>query len=105
YTGQLQADQTLRITDRLNGGPSPIETGTVQDSNFPVTVPCAATAGSGGSTCSIVTTANSLVPGLLAAGRRTIWELGQVKVYDGGPDGIASTQPNTLFAVEGLFVP
>jgi hypothetical protein len=105
YTGQLQADQTLRITDRLNGGPSPTETGTVQDTNFPVTVPCAATAGSVGSTCSIVTTANSLVPGLLAAGRRTIWELGQVKVYDGGPDGIASTQPNTLFTVEGLFVP
>jgi hypothetical protein len=26
-------------------------------------------------------------------------------VYDGGPDGLASTQPNTLFAVEGLFVP
>jgi subtilisin family serine protease len=106
YTGQIQADQTLRITDRLNGGPAPTETGTVQDTNLPVTVPCAATASSAaGSTCSIVTTANSLVPGLLAAGRRTIWELGQVKVYDGGPDGIASTQPNTLFAVEGLFVP
>jgi hypothetical protein len=106
YTGQIQVDQTLRITDRLNGGPSPIETGTVQDASLPVTVPCSATASSStGATCSIATTANSIVPGALAAGRRSVWELGQVKVYDGGPDGIASTQPNTLFAVEGLFLP
>jgi len=26
-------------------------------------------------------------------------------VYDGGPDGVVSTQDNTLFAVQGLFVP
>ena len=36
---------------------------------------------------------------------RTIWQLGQVRVNDGGPDGVVSTTPNTLFAVQGLFVP
>jgi subtilisin family serine protease len=106
YAGQLQADQTLRITDHDNGGPSPIETGTTQDANFPVTVPCTATASTSvGSTCSVATTVNAIVPGALTAGQRSVWELGQIKVYDGGPDGLASTQPNTLFAVEGLFVP
>ena len=105
YLGELRADQTLRITDRENGGPSPIETGTVQDTSFPVTVPCSGTASSAGSNCSVSTTADAVVPGAVTAGNREIWQLGQVQVSDGGPDGLASTQPNTLFEVEGLFVP
>jgi subtilisin family serine protease len=105
YTGQLQADQTLRITDRQNG-PSQTEPATVQDASFPLTVPCGATASTTvGSTCAVTTTADSLVPGVLTDGNRTIWELGQVKLFDGGADGLAGTQPNTLFADEGLFVP
>ena len=36
---------------------------------------------------------------------RTIWQLGQVRVNDGGADGLVSTTPNTLFAVQGVFVP
>jgi subtilisin family serine protease len=105
YTGQLQVDQTLRITDR-NNGPSQNEPGTVQDAGFPVTAPCNATVSTSiGSTCTITTTANSLTPGAVIAGNRAIWELGQVKVFDGGPDSLASTQPNTLFADQGVFVP
>jgi hypothetical protein len=38
-------------------------------------------------------------------GTRAIWELGRLEVYDGGPDGQASTSPNDLFAVQGVFVP
>ena len=38
-------------------------------------------------------------------GKRSIWEMGQVQVDDGGPDGVAATQPNTLFARQGVFVP
>jgi hypothetical protein len=38
-------------------------------------------------------------------GKRAIWELGQVRVYDGGPDGLAATADNSLFAVQGVFVP
>jgi hypothetical protein len=105
YTGELQADQTLRITDTQNG-PSQDEPGTVVDTEFPVTVPCAASASTTtGSTCAVTTTANTLVPGAVSAGKRAVWELGQVKVFDGGPDGLASTQPNTLFADQGVFVP
>ena len=40
YTGQLQLDADIRMTDRLNGS-SPVDTGTASDLPFPVTVPCA----------------------------------------------------------------
>jgi hypothetical protein len=108
YTGELQLDQGLRITDRDNtpypGGPGP---GTVTDTGFPVSIPCAATADTTvGSTCAIDTTAEALVPNTVKEGRRAVWQIGQVKVYDGGADGVASTvADNTLFMDEGLFVP
>jgi hypothetical protein len=37
---------------------------------------------------------------------RSIWELGQVQVFDGGADGLASTPgDNTVFERQGVFVP
>jgi hypothetical protein len=103
YGGQLQVRPRLRITDRYNG---PGETGTVQDLDFAVTVPCTSTSDTGvGSTCSISTTADAIAAGTVRENRRSIWQLGQVQVFDGGPDGVVSTQDNTLFAVEGVFVP
>ena len=42
----------------------------------------------------------------MTAGNRAIWELGEIDVFDGGPDGqAATTSGNTLFAQQGLFVP
>jgi Tol biopolymer transport system component len=108
YTGQLQLTSDLRITDRDNthnpGVPGP---GTVQDTTLPATVPCAATGDTGvGATCNLNTTFNALYPGLITEGQRSIWELGQVKVYDGGADGLASTMgDNTLFMDQGIFIP
>src|SRR4051794_13947522 len=59
-----------------------------------------------GSTCSMATTADSLVPGTIEEGNRSIWEIGQIEVEDGGPDGLASTGgDNTPFARQELFVP
>ena len=58
------------------------------------------------SLCEITTTLDTLIPGALAEGRRAIWALDQVKVYDGGPDEDAdTTADNSLFAVQGVFVP
>ncbi|MGH2980161.1 MAG: hypothetical protein ACRDLQ_11085 [Solirubrobacterales bacterium] len=104
YTGQLQLETTIRVTDRNNG---PSETGTAQDIPFRVTVPCAATGDTTvGSTCSVTTTADAVAgAGAVTEGKRSMWQLGQVRVNDGGPDGVVSTTPNTLFAVQGLFVP
>jgi hypothetical protein len=104
YTGQLQLDTTIRVTDRDNG---PTETATGQDTPFRVTIPCAATgATTVGSTCSVNTTVDAVVgAGAIKETKRTIWQLGQVRVNDGGADGVVSTTPNTLFAVQGVFVP
>ena len=44
-------------------------------------------------------------PGLGPEAKRTMWELGQVTVNDGGADGLVSTGPNTVFAKQGVFIP
>jgi glucose/arabinose dehydrogenase len=105
YTGELRAVTQVRITDKLNGGGG--VAGTVVDTPYAMTAPCAATPDmSVGATCSLATTADALVPSTIKEGARAMWQLGQVQVYDGGPDGLASTTAgNTLFMDQGIFVP
>jgi hypothetical protein len=110
YTGELQAQVTLRITDRNNSLLPPIfpddQRGTVQDTPLSVTVPCATTGPGVGATCSIATTADTLVPGTVTEGDRSVWELDRVRLLDGGVDGDAETAAdNMLFATQGVFVP
>jgi dipeptidyl aminopeptidase/acylaminoacyl peptidase len=105
YPGTLEARNTLRITDR---SPTDNVSATTQDIPFSVSLRCALPPMTtfAGSTCSAGTTANALVPGAVLEGRRTIWALDQVKLYDGGADGDASTTgDNTLFMDQGVFVP
>jgi hypothetical protein len=103
YTGQLRLVGTLRITDR-NNGPTEIATG--QQVSLGFTVPCATTvATTVGSTCSVNTTVDALTPGAVKERMRAIWDLGKVNLFDGGSDGVASTEPNTLFLTQGVFVP
>ena len=111
YTGELRARFELRTTDKYNGvaagGGTDQATG---DRTFEVTVPCGAnpTPDSIGSTCELTTTADAVYgdPSAAKEGTRAIWELGQVQIYDGGADGDVDTATgNTLFAVQGLFVP
>jgi hypothetical protein len=94
----------LRITDRYNGAEFD-EPATVTDTDIPVNIPCAATPGPEGGLCAVQTSINSLMPGTVLHGNRTIWELGQVSVYDGGADGDADTADNSLFEVQGTFTP
>jgi predicted acyl esterase len=104
YTGELQATAAVRITDRLNG-PGTNEPATVQEVTMPVTVPCTATPGDPGATCSVSTTMDAVQPGMVPEGKRSVWEFGQIEVYDGGSDGLAGTPGNTLFAKQGVFIP
>jgi hypothetical protein len=105
YTGELQADTTVRITDRRNG-PSESEAATVSDLQFPLTFGCAATADAGvGSTCALSTSLDAVLPGAIKESARSIWQLGQIEVRDGGPDGLVSTAPNGVFARQGIFIP
>jgi dipeptidyl aminopeptidase/acylaminoacyl peptidase len=103
YTGELSLASQVRITDK-NNGPGP---GTVVDTTLPVTIPCAGTADTSvGSDCNLTASVNSVYPGAITSGQRSIWALGQVKAYDGGPDGdVDTTGDNTLFMDEGIFVP
>jgi hypothetical protein len=108
YTGQLQAVTTVRITDRDNdqspgGGDDPA---TVSDFPFPATVPCVSTSDPDvGATCELNTTFDVLVPGAVKESDRSIWQLDEIQVFDGGADGLVSTSPNTLFARQGVFIP
>jgi hypothetical protein len=97
------------ITDKYNGGlGTESATGTFPFYQPPLTivVPCAATPDTAvGATCAVDTTADTLVPGVVKEGVRTTWELGQIQVWDAGEDGNPASDDNTLFAVQGLFVP
>jgi hypothetical protein len=105
YPGELLASVALRLTDEQNGRWQS-DPGTVSDVAFSFAVPCQTTASASiGSTCAAVTTADALAPGTVIEGKRAIWELGRAELFDGGPDGVAATQDNTLFEVEGVFVP
>jgi hypothetical protein len=103
YTGQLKLTSDIRITDRDNG---PTELATAQDLPLSYTLPCVTTTSTTiGSTCSINTTADAVAAGTVKESMRAIWQLGKVNVFDGGADGLASTNPNTLFLTQGYFVP
>jgi len=110
YAGELGVTGARRITDKLST-PAPdgaTQAATTQVTPFSVTVPCAPTTTDTtvGSTCAISTTADAIVPGQVTENARSNWELGQVKVYDGGPDGDADTTgDNALFEVQELFAP
>jgi hypothetical protein len=108
YTGELQASAQIRITDHFNavapGGGT--DAATVIDIPFPVNASCTATASTSiGSTCGFTTTANTVVPGAVKDGKRAVVEIGQLQVIDGGTDGVVATTPNTLFEVQGIFIP
>ncbi len=105
YTGEVQVRTMLRLTDKLNS-PSVSAPGTVIDFPFTFTAGCAATADATvGATCSVNTSADAIAFGTVHESRRSIWQLGQIQVFDGGPDGVVSTSPNTLFQTSGVFVP
>jgi hypothetical protein len=59
-----------------------------------------------GSACEVDTTADALMPGAINEGVRAIWQLGQVEVLDGGPDGDVDTPADAdVFLRQGIFVP
>jgi hypothetical protein len=73
---------------------------------FPLTTPCTPTADPNvGSICSLTTTLDTLIPGAIEEGQRSVMQLSQVQVIDGGPDGDTGTAPNTMFLRQGVFVP
>jgi hypothetical protein len=106
YDGELAVRLSARITDR-GSDLTPEERGaTVVDIPFELPVTCRRTSdpATGGS-CGVDTTFDSLVPNVVTERDRAIWELDRVRVFDGGADGVAGTEPNSLFMTQGIFVP
>jgi len=105
YSGQLQGNATIRISDHYNG-PGLNEAATVVDIPFPVNGQCANTTSTTvGGTCTTATTANAVVPGSVKDTQRAVVEVGQLQIFDGGASGVAGAADATLFEVQGIFIP
>ena len=106
YAGGLQGNAQIRISDHYNG-PGLNEAATVVDIPFPVNGQCANTSSTTiGGQCDTHTTANTVVPGSVKDTQRGVVEIQQIQIFDGGSDGsVATTADNTLFGVQGIFIP
>lgn len=113
YTGQLLLRTMLRVTDRANGAAGTVSA-TVQDLRFDVPFGCLATAGTAGGTCTLSTTADTLVPGFAREGKRTVIASQGLEMMDAGPDGSVSgsacpptcgTGDERVYLEQGLFAP
>ncbi len=103
YAGELRMTFILRLTDR-GAGDIPA---TVQDMPFSATIQCAASTSTAiGGACATTTSADALIPGSVPEGERSIWEVAQVQIYDGGPDGsVATPSGDKVLLRQGVFVP
>jgi hypothetical protein len=117
YSGEIYVQGTLRITDHWNSTtqpPSPTDPynqpGTLDTGWGAVIASCASTAStSTGGTCSMNTSGNAIQPGFSpnVGGKRFVMEVGQLQIFDGGPDGLfgGPAGSDTLFGVQGIFIP
>jgi hypothetical protein len=95
----------LDITDASNG-PGQDLPGRVASVDYELPLDCLATADSSvGSTCGANTTTKALPLGAVVVGKAAIWGVGQVKIYDSGPDGVRGNSDDELFEQQGLFAP
>jgi Tol biopolymer transport system component len=102
YTGELGVDLSLQMTDKEGAVGQ-----TAMGFGLSATAPCTATASTiDGATCAVDTTVEALIPNAIVEGARAIFELGPIKVRDGGPDEDADTTADDgLLATQGVFVP
>jgi hypothetical protein len=117
YAGRVLMTTTLRITDRDNdvaggGGSDPA---TVTDVPLEVPADCTPTAGTqAGATCALTTTLDSVMPGVVKEGDRSVWQMGRIELRDAGPNGTGygAGCPSTcgdgdeqVFMRQGIFIP
>jgi hypothetical protein len=106
YSGALQSNQLIRLSDHYNG-PNLNEAATVIDFPLPFSWSCATTADmSQGGLCTVTTSFNAIITGLVKDAQRGVVEYQQEQISDAGVDGdISTTADNTLFEVQGNFIP
>lgn len=106
YTGQVILTTTIRVVDKRNGDTG-VLSGTVQDTDLGIPVPCT------GGSCSVNTTVDALAPNFAREGKRAIISMRSVSVKDAGPNGtIGSGCPlscgngdETVYLRQGVFIP
>jgi hypothetical protein len=101
YNGSLVLFAPLRTTDLWNAGSGSDGSGTMVDFPLRVLIPCVTIAGPEGSTCSIDTTVDAVIPGFVRERKRMLLQLGQVLVHFGG----YSLNHNRPLFAQGVFVP
>jgi calcineurin-like phosphoesterase family protein len=105
YTGELQGQFQLRMTDRANSAGLD-QPATAADLPISFTIPCQATPDPDiGSTCKLTSSVDTVLAGAVKEGKRSVWAISGASVFDGGSDGVAGTSDNTDFASAGLFAP
>jgi hypothetical protein len=109
YSGEVQARVGVRLTDHTPSVDPP-ESTTTEDFSVAATSVCVNTPGPNapaqtGGICSLATSINAVIPGAVVDGARATWQLDQVQVYDGGPDGDVDTADNSLFESQGVYIP
>ena len=112
YSGKALLTSTLRLTDSQN---TPTDAATVQDNAFNVPLNCVTTLSDTlGGTCSVTTTADTLIPNLMKEGQRMVMALRDVVAKDAGPNGTgygAGCPPTCgdgdekTFVSQGVFTP
>jgi hypothetical protein len=96
YTGQVVLTTAIRMTDFANGSTAS-DPATVQDAELSVPITCAATPDPAiGSSCTVNTTVDTLVPGFAREGDRTIISTFSLALEDAGADGSVTPSPDPL---------
>jgi len=102
----------VRISDHFNttsGQPCSSTTScpaTVQDLDFMVPVSCTPTADpSIGSTCSVSTTANTLIPSLVVENRQSVVQGFRIRLTDAGANGTPGDTDDRDAFMQGLYIP
>ena len=113
YDRRVLLATKLRLTDR-SGGYTGTSSVTVQDFNFSVPILCAPTGGPEGSNCNANTTVDTLLPGAVLEGKRSILSVADIALRDVGPDGqlpfvdcplSCGSGDEQRFLTAGLFAP
>jgi uncharacterized repeat protein (TIGR01451 family) len=116
YAGEVLLSTAIRVTDRANGASQSVPA-TIGDIQFSIPIECIATPDPNfGSSCSLSTTADTLIPGFAIEDKRAVISAFSVELLDTGVDGhitpstgacpptCGSGDENT-FLHQGLFAP
>jgi len=102
----------LRLSDTTNattGQPCAATTtcpGTMSDYEFSAPVNCAVTADpSVGSNCSVVTSADGVIPTVIKESRNSVLQTFRVRVHDAGANGTVGDGDDARMASQGIYIP